>query len=49
MGLTLLVASFDYIERQPVAQLVKRADLEQILGDSVADLVIIFCMGSQNV
>ena len=35
VGLTLLVATFDHIKRQPVAQLINRAALEQILGDSV--------------
>ena len=33
--LTLLVAGFNNIKRQPMAQLVDRAALEQILGDSL--------------
>ena len=39
VGLTLLVAGFDNIKRQPMTQLVDRAALEQILGDSLVGRV----------
>ena len=39
VGLTLLVAGFDNIKRQPMTQLVDRAVLEQILRDSLVGRV----------
>ena len=48
VGLTLLVAGFDHIERQPVAQLVNRAALEHIGLRRVSDVSLVLPLEVSN-